>query len=225
MRAEDLDAQIAAHVAAQIQPVVLVGGRSRRFGRDKLREPWGDAGKVLVERPIEALRRVFGRRVKVVGACDPHVVQLADGEMTDAHPGIGPIGGIVSALGAWSGPVFVLAGDMPGFQEHDVRRVVHAWQGSAAEVLAVLAASHEQVHPCAGVYTQRALQPIVARIAAGEFRLSSALDPTHVVRVECGASAVANVNEPWDVATASGALNPARPQSQAPQPRPGSEPR
>ena len=50
----------------EIQPIVLVGGSSRRFGRDKLREPVaGPDGSVgwLVDRPIAALRGVFGRVV------------------------------------------------------------------------------------------------------------------------------------------------------------------
>ena len=57
-----------------IQPVVLVGGKSRRFGRDKLREPIGESrAEWLVDRPIRALREVFGARVAVVGECDADV--------------------------------------------------------------------------------------------------------------------------------------------------------
>ncbi len=56
---------------ATIQPVVLVGGRSTRFGRDKLREPVGCAREPLVQRPIRALRAVFGPRVMLVGECHP----------------------------------------------------------------------------------------------------------------------------------------------------------
>ena len=92
---------------ASVQPIVLVGGKSRRFGRDKLREPWGSDGRVLVQYPIEALRGVFGRRVKLVGACDPTVEQLADGVIADLHPGVGPMGGIVSALAQWHGLAWV----------------------------------------------------------------------------------------------------------------------
>src|SRR5262245_59553696 len=78
------------------QPIVLVGGKSTRFGRDKLREVVGDGW--LVDRPIAALREVFGARVAVVGECDDEVAQRGDRVITDRFPGVGPIGGIVSAL-------------------------------------------------------------------------------------------------------------------------------
>ncbi len=83
---------------ASIQPIVLVGGSSRRFGRDKLREPLG--GGWLVDRPIAALREVFGGHVRLVGACHPEVARRGDGVIPDSHPGTGPVGGIVSALEA-----------------------------------------------------------------------------------------------------------------------------
>ncbi len=190
---------------ASIQPVVLVGGQSVRFGRDKLREPWGVDGRVLVQRPIEALRAVFGARVKLVGACDESIVPLADGTIPDVHPGIGPMGGIASALEAWGGPVFVLAGDMPMVTAEVVRRVVAAGRPNAG-ALAVLAET-DRLHPCAGVYAAAALPLLTARVGAGEYRLGSALPPGLVVGVRVDAEAMRNVNvtEDCEAADARGA--------------------
>ncbi|MBL9141341.1 MAG: molybdenum cofactor guanylyltransferase [Phycisphaerae bacterium] len=219
-------------VLARIQPIVLVGGKSRRFGRDKLVEPWGEAGRVLVDYPIAALRGVFGPRVVVVGQCNPAVVARADGTIEDAHPGIGPIGGIVSALVAWEGPVFVLAGDMPAFGARDVERIVRRWYPGHLGVHAVLAETADGLHPCAGLYAYEARIALQARIAAGEHRLTTALPHDAVIRVACEPASVANVNSlenasPGDDAspgadpsTSAGASTPSRRQARASSHRP-----
>ncbi len=183
---------VPAEFLASVQPIVLVGGRSRRFGRDKLREPWGSGGRVLVQYPIAVLRGVFGRRVKLVGTCDPAIVELADGVIPDLYPDVGPMGGIVSALLHCPGPVFVLAGDMPCFRNQDIAGLLRvAVQSPAA--LAVWART-DRPHPCAGLYAQHALPVLAERIVSGDFSLLAALDSTAICRVPVGAAAATNVN-------------------------------
>lgn len=182
---------------ASVQPIVLVGGASRRFGRDKLREPWGTGGRVLVEFPIDALRRVFGRRVKVVGACDSAIEALADGTIADLHPGVGPIGGIVSALAHWPGPVFVLAGDMPCFTEREIAAILA--EAERHPTAPAVWAFTDRPHPCAGVYTQHARPALEARISRCEHALVTALDPALVRTVRTSPQAVANLNRPGDI--------------------------
>lgn len=175
-----------------LQPVVLVGGKSARFGRDKLLEPW-DSG-VLVQRPINALRAVFGPRVLLVGPCDPRVAALADGTIGDEHAGAGPIGGIVSALNASTGGIFVLAGDMPDFGTAEIRAILAAAE-HAGSALAVLARS-DRLEPCAGMYFQSALAPLNARLHAGESRLHDAIPAAQRIEVPMTHAALRNVNEP-----------------------------
>ena len=187
---------VSTGLLASVQPIVLVGGRSQRFGRDKLREPWGNAGRVLVQYPIDALRSVFGCRVKLVGACDPAIEQLADGVIPDLHPGVGPIGGIVSALAHWSGPVFVLAGDMPSFSGSAIVAILlHAERHPNAK--AVMAFSG-RLNPCAGIYTQQARSVLEARIFSGRHALLTALDAGALHSVPVPAEAAINVNHPMD---------------------------
>lgn len=190
-------ARVSPQFLASVQPIVLVGGTSRRFGRDKLREPWGTEGRVLVQYPIDALRAVFGRRVKLVGACDPAIEPLADGIIPDLHPGIGPIGGIVSALTAWPGPTFVLAGDMPAFRSEDALTLLLAAEQhpSAAAVWAFT----DRLHPCAGVYNQHARPTLESRLSHGIHTLVTALDPAAIRPIPVRAEAAANVNRPADV--------------------------
>lgn len=184
---------------AQVQPVVLVGGQSTRFGRDKLLEPV--RGKPLVQHPIDALRAVFGPRVMVVGACDQRVRALADGDLPDLHPGAGPIGGIVSALASTRWPVFVLAGDMPMFGRDEVHAVLSAQR--PPDALAAWAWSG-RAHPCAGVYEPASLDILRAALAAGRHALVNALPLDRVVRVPIHASRTLNVNTPADARAAGG---------------------
>ncbi len=179
-----------------IQPIVLVGGKSRRFGRDKLQEPIGSGATPLVQCAIDVLREVFGRRVMVVGECHAHVQSLADGMIADSFPGIGPIGGITSALRACGGAVFVLAGDMPTFSAESAQRVLAA--ALANPTAHAVLASTDRVHPCAGIYTAAALKALEARIADGLYQLSSALDPAVVIEVACDARSLVNINHPQD---------------------------
>ena len=178
-----------------IQPIVLVGGRSSRFGRDKLLEPYGEG--VLVARPIGALRAVFGSRVRLVGECHASIPLLADGDFPDLHPGVGPMGGIISALAASGAGVFVLAGDMPACDTGTIRRILDVAKDNSA-ALAVMART-DQRHPCVALYRPGALAVLEARLRGGRLALHSAFDPGQIVDVACEPRAVANVNSPEDV--------------------------
>lgn len=182
---------------ASIQPVVLVGGASQRFGRDKLREPWGTTGQLLVQRPIDALRAVFGRRVMLVGECHPAIVPLADGVIPDQHPGVGPIGGVLSALMESSGSVFVLAGDMPNIEPDSIRSIVRVARDSPGAWATL--ASTDRLHPCVGVYTQAGKAVLLRSIQERRFKLAIAIPGTRITLVACSPDAVTNINTVRDI--------------------------
>ncbi len=189
--------KLSSEFLNSIQPIVLVGGKSRRFGRDKLLEPWGNNGHVLVQSPIQVLRSVFGNRVKLVGECAQEVLALADGSIRDLYPGLGPIGGIVSALSHWHGGIFVLAGDMPHFNSADVLRILST-ATTHPNAMAVLAATN-QLHPCAGFYSNNALPLLVTNIAAGRFQLSTALEASVTIAMPVEVHSTTNINFQTDV--------------------------
>jgi molybdopterin-guanine dinucleotide biosynthesis protein A len=205
----------------RIQPIVLVGGKSRRFGRDKLREPVED--RMLVERPIDALRQVFGPRVAVVGECDAAVARMGDLVIRDRYPGVGPAGGILSALEhiaetprdsvttssitAAGGPmaVFVLAGDLARVHRSLVQTLVDA---AAADPLAdtVLAATGDHIEPCIGIYRYTAAAPLRLLVAGVHDReherersLRSAIAHMRIARVAVDPAMTLNVNRPDDL--------------------------
>lgn len=176
----------------RLQPLVLVGGASLRFGRDKLREPVGSGW--LVDRPIAALRAVFGPCVAAVGECHESVAARADLVLPDRLPGIGPLGGIVSALEASDGGVFVLAGDLPAMTETTVRQVLDA-AAAAPDAPAVLAQT-SGVEPCIGIYRQAALPELRRAAADGRHAMHDAIRPLRCVLVAIPPGQALNANSP-----------------------------
>lgn len=177
-----------------VQPIVLVGGQSTRFGRDKLREPLGDGW--MIDRPIGTLRRVFGPIVAVVGRCHPDVAGRADRVIEDRYPGVGPIGGILSAL-EHHPAVFVSAGDMPSLTADAIHAILHAAREDP-DAWAVLARS-TRPEPCVGLYRASARPTLAERLAQGRASLHDALPPERVRWVTLDPARLANVNTPADL--------------------------
>lgn len=96
----------------RVTAIVLAGGRSSRFGRDKLAETFGD-------------RTVLAQAIAAVGplAQETIVVTTSDGApavpdgvvlMRDPRPYEGPLAGLLTGLRAATQPVVLLVGgDMP----------------------------------------------------------------------------------------------------------------
>ncbi len=190
------DVQGERVVRATPQPIVLVGGRSERFGRDKLREPVSADGlEWMVDRPIRALREVFGACVAVVGNCDPAVAARADHAIRDRYPGTGPAGGVLAALEHYGTDVFVLAGDLPNVTASAVRTLLDAAAAtsSAAGVWVVLASSNG-VQPCIGLYRQAVRVHLAERVHGGNGRLFDLAPPGRLLLVPIPEQEVVNVN-------------------------------
>lgn len=183
---------------ANLQAAVLVGGRARRFGRDKLLEPWRGTmgGEVLVDQPILSLRKALGGAVWAVGECDPGVSARADRRVPDDRPGNGPLGGIVAALRAAGRDVFVMPGDLPAITDAVVSRVARAALETNAS--AVLARGGRE-EPCVGVYRPSALGVLSARLERGELALRAAAAELGAVWVDVPAELMVNANEPRDL--------------------------
>jgi len=183
-----------------IQPIVLVGGRSRRFGRDKLREPLGgESSEWLVDRPIRALREVFGARVAVVGECDADVAARADRQLRDDYPGVGPAGGILSALEQTTGSVFVLAGDLPGITAEAVRVIVEAARAPNAANAWVIMGEADGAEPCIAVYRPAVRQHLAARLQSGRRSLHDIATSERIVLVPIKADVARNINTIGDL--------------------------
>jgi len=187
-------------VLHELQPVVLVGGASSRFGRDKLREPIGRQGgqdQVLVDRSIRVLREVFGTCVATVGACAAEVESRGDLVLRDEYAGIGPMGGVISALERSGMSILVLPGDLTTITSAVIKRLIDV---AAQDKYAVAVLAHTvEIQWCIGVYRQEALPLLKARLSSGDFALKRAIPLDRLVRVAVDERLLRNANHPGDL--------------------------
>ena len=150
--------------------VVLAGGQSSRMGRDKALLPFN--GKPLIARAIDILR--------------PHVDELLiigdpnkyDGfgplALADDSPGLGPLGGIVTALRyEWNDRLLILACDMPHVNANFIG---HLKARSDEGFDAVVAQCDGHLEPLAAVYHRSCRAVFSAQLAAGALKLSDAIE-------------------------------------------------
>jgi molybdopterin-guanine dinucleotide biosynthesis protein A len=95
-----------------VSAIVLAGGRSSRFGRDKLAEPID--GRALLLHAIDAVRPFASEVLVVVAPGAQPDVPAGARIVADARPFEGPLAGLLAGLGAAHEPmVLVTGGDMP----------------------------------------------------------------------------------------------------------------
>ena len=187
----------SGHRIAGVAGAVLVGGRSRRMGRDK----------ALVEIDgVPMVRRVAD--VLVANACRPVVAigpaHLAAGldAVADEHPGEGPLGGILTALHAVAPqPVLVVACDLPWLDTATVAAVLaatHEATESGGSVDVVMAVAQRREPLCA-VWMPASVIDAERAFAAGERAVHRVAAGLRVVEVFVGARGLINVNAPEDL--------------------------
>jgi molybdopterin-guanine dinucleotide biosynthesis protein A len=184
---------------------VLVGGASRRFGRDKLREPL-PAGGWLVDVPIAALRAAVGGPVTLVGRCAADVACRGDLHLIEERAGAGPLAGVVAALRASGTDTLVLAGDLPAIDAGSLAAILAANEGEGdGPTLAFMACAGAdgRAEPCVALYRFAALPALAQRLAeepsAG---LGRALPAERIRLVPISAAALRNANRPDDLRSA-----------------------
>lgn len=187
--------KVEQSILDRIQPVVLVGGQSSRFGRDKLVEQID--GSPLVSVPINALRAVFGNRVAIVGQCDKQVAQLADLVIDDPYPGLGPVGGICAALEDAKADIFVCAGDLVSIDEETIRAIIQA-SIETPNVLAYIAHDGRR-HPTVGLYRAGCVSFFKQSVEAEKLKLGMVLDQDSICLVAVDSRSVRNINRPEEL--------------------------
>ena len=145
--------------------IVLAGGRSTRFGRDKLAELV--AGRPLLDHAILAVARVV-REVLVLVPPVGEIGRLAQppdsavriAVIRDPEPFGGPLVALLAGLERASEPfALVVGGDMPGMSPDVLAALLRALDASEADAVVLAFRGRRQTLPAAlrvGVATQAA---------------------------------------------------------------------
>jgi len=152
--------------------VMLAGGQSRRMGADKA---------ALIGPRVEAILR----------ACFPAVLVIRD----DDRPGLGPIGGLATALRrAETDAIFVAACDLPFLDPAVIRELVGLLPGYDA----VVPQAGEHCEPLHAVYRCGCLPVVEQQIAAGDYSLQHLVRRlhTHYVHRPDWGRTLTNINTP-----------------------------
>jgi len=167
-----------------VSAVVLAGGRSSRFGRDKLAEPI--AGEPVLSRTIAAVLGVATDIVVVTGPDSSLVLPVGIRVVRDPFAYGGPLVAVVTGLAAARhASVVVVGGDMPWLRA-DVLTMMLASLVPAHEAAALQFDGRRQQLPLA-LRRVAALHAARRLTDSGERRLGSLLDALSVATIAEGA--------------------------------------
>jgi molybdopterin-guanine dinucleotide biosynthesis protein A len=161
-----------------VAAVVLAGGRSSRFGRDKLAESID--GRSMLDRVLDAVV-VVAADIAVVAA--PDVVPAVTTDVRIVHDDVafeGPLAGLATGLGALDPAierVIVVGGDMPTVVPAVLRRLLDALDTHEAAVIA----DEERPRPLPLAVRRSVARPAVDRLLdRSERRLRALLEELDV---------------------------------------------
>ncbi len=156
--------------------IVLAGGKSSRLGQDKTRLIIN--GQNLLERML-SLAGIFCPRTYCVGR-DIHVQGIRGPWMLDEIPGIGPMGGIITALKTLNSPCLVLACDLPCLDQATVRLLID--HRNARKNDQCMTTFYQEktgfIEALVSIYEPQCLELLLASRKQGCYKLSRAI-PSH----------------------------------------------
>ncbi len=163
--------------------IVLTGGSSSRMGRDKALVTTGDPPTALAVRVARALGDGGCTDITCVGGELASLAALGLAVHPDAHPGEGPLGGVLTGLRIASLPiVVVLACDLHAITGAAVRGLVSVLSSTpSADVAVPLVDGRLQVH--AAAYRRRSAPRLQDAFDAGERSLTRALRSVTIAEV------------------------------------------
>ncbi len=185
---------MAEQIATPIAGAVLVGGASRRMGRDKALIPVD--GLVMVDRIGGVLAAAGLMPVLAIG---PRVLAGGLEHCEDMYPGQGPLGGVLTALASTAtraGAVCVVACDMPWLDTASITRLLEAARTPETDVVM---AQTDRMEPLCALWSPTARPILQSAFDGGERAIHRVLASMSVVTVQLPAAAVRNVNTPDDL--------------------------
>jgi molybdopterin-guanine dinucleotide biosynthesis protein A len=179
---------------------ILAGGKSRRMGFDKALLLW--QGVTLLERVVRAAWEGVGKAM-VIGRTRPPdwPAELASVPFVqDRLPGLGPLGGLVTALEQAQGPVLLVGCDMPLLVPEALRWLTGEFDPSAAGD-GVVTTREGRLEPLFSVYSFGVLGRARLRLQGEDRSLHGLIEEGMFLRREIPsrwAPLLAGVNTPLD---------------------------
>ncbi len=125
---------------SRIAAAVLAGGRSRRFPDMDKRFIVLPDGRTLLRRTRDELAAAGLDEVLIVGEDTERLADFGAPVKADLHPGLGPVGGVETALHYFrgrAGGVLLLPADLPALTRREIARLAAAFaEGEAPVVVA-----------------------------------------------------------------------------------------
>ncbi len=185
---------------APLRGLVLAGGRSERFGRDKAAVSVD--GLPLLERAVTLLERVVPDvRVAVRRDQMAETLRRRFALVPDAFEDVGPAAGIIAAhcldeAAAW----LVLACDMPGISEDLLMRLI-AGRDPDRAATAFRSPADQLPEPLCAIYEPATLNRFRKQVeAGGHSGLRELLSGAHPVLLDApGPDALGSINVPEDL--------------------------
>ena len=151
--------------------VILVGGKSRRYGRNKALELF--QGERLIDRRVRKIRALFPKVLVITNEPELYL-------HLDVIPGQGPLGGIYTGLLFAQGEnVFVTACDMPFVQPALIRHMVKL----AGDYDVVVPQKKEGLEPLHAIYSPRCLPHTKKMLDRGELQVIGFFPAVKVCRI------------------------------------------
>jgi molybdopterin-guanine dinucleotide biosynthesis protein A len=154
--------------------IVLAGGRSSRFGRDKLAEPVD--GVPMLARAVGAVAGVVDEVLVVVAPGAATEIPAGARRIDDARAFEGPLAGVDAGLAATdAGVVLVVGGDMPTLVPAVLRRLIDALGNPSVDAAVLEAGGRHRPLPMA-VRRRPAIAITETLLASDERRLRALRD-------------------------------------------------
>jgi molybdopterin-guanine dinucleotide biosynthesis protein A len=166
----------------KISCIVLAGGKSLRFGRDKIQENIGD--RSLLQWVVSGVSS-FSSEIIVVTAAGRSLPRLVGYSklkvITDIYPDKSALGGIFTGLSVSATPYnLVVASDIPFLNQDLLRYMV----GLASGYDVLIPRIGEWVEPLHAVYSRSCLGPMEEQIRRGDLAVRTIFDRLKVRYVE-----------------------------------------
>jgi molybdopterin-guanine dinucleotide biosynthesis protein A len=176
---------VTSHLPEAATGIVLAGGRSSRFGRDKLAEPY--RGAPLLHHAVLRLSEVCATLVVVLApeVAEPTLPLGIEATFArDADEGEGPLAGVYAGLLACGTSIaLVAAGDMPNLRTSVLLELVRVAREATVDAVALAEDDRARPLPCA-LRVARASELAHALLHDGRRRLGDLLDASRTAVID-----------------------------------------